>query len=343
MLSVIIPVFNVEEYLSQCVDSVRAQTLQDLEIILVDDGSTDRSGQICDEYSAKDRRIRVLHKQNGGLMSAWKHGLEAAKGEWVGFVDSDDWIDPDMYETMSAAAQKTGAEIVMSSLIREYDKKSEKELLFVAPGFYSRERIEKELFPVAISKGTMMDRGVSPNRVTKLLKKELLCANTQFCDNRISLGEDFVTTFSCLCDAQSVYVMDFYPYHYRIRGTSIMGRFNPVFTRQAVLLNSTLESIAEQKNVFDFSQQLDNDMISLVYYGFEKNLDFSNQSASDLISYIRESLEESRVRKALETEQLSRNSRKCALYKMLYKTIGAPALYVFIRHVVLVKRKLLVD
>ena len=339
MLSIIIPVYNVEEYLRQCVDSVLTQTLQDLEIILVNDGSTDRCGEICDAYAAKDNRVRVLHKPNGGLMSAWKHGLAAANGEWIGFVDSDDWIDSDMYETMLKAAEESRADMVIAALLKEFDDRTEKEQVFLAPGFYDRERIEKELFPVAISKGTMLDRSVSPSRVTKLFRKELLQANMAFCDERVSLGEDLVTTFACLCDAQSIQVLEFYPYHYRIRGTSIMGRYNPNFTKQAMLLNQTLENVAKQKNVYDFQQQLDNDLVSLVYYGFERNLVFSEKKASELIPYIRVSMAESAVQKAMQTEQLSSNNKKCALYKWLYKTLGVGALYVFIRYVVLPKRR----
>ena len=95
-LSVIVPVYNVEQYLERCVDSILNQTVKELEIILVDDGSTDNSGSMCDAYAAEHANIRVHHKSNGGLTTAWKAGLELATGRYVGFVDSDDWIDADM-------------------------------------------------------------------------------------------------------------------------------------------------------------------------------------------------------------------------------------------------------
>lgn len=97
-ISVIIPVYNVQEYLRKCLDSVIGQTYDNLEILLVNDGSTDRSGEICDYYASRDSRIRVIHQQNGGLASARNTGMDAAKGAYIGFVDSDDWIDLDMYE-----------------------------------------------------------------------------------------------------------------------------------------------------------------------------------------------------------------------------------------------------
>ena len=96
-VSVIVPVYKVEPYLRECVESVMAQTLTDIEIILVDDGSPDNCGAICDEYAAKDTRITVIHKENGGLSDARNVGLDIATGEYIGFVDSDDWIYPKMY------------------------------------------------------------------------------------------------------------------------------------------------------------------------------------------------------------------------------------------------------
>ena len=97
MLSIIVPVYNVEPYLRKCLDSIVNQTYRDLEILVIDDGSTDGSGKICDEYK-RDERVKVFHMKNRGLSCARNLGLDEAQGEWIGFVDSDDWIEPDMYE-----------------------------------------------------------------------------------------------------------------------------------------------------------------------------------------------------------------------------------------------------
>ena len=98
LISVIVPVFNIDKYISKCIESIMEQTYKNLQIILVDDGSTDTSGEICDRYAKKDIRIQVIHKKNGGLVSARNAGLEAAAGEYVGFVDGDDYIDIGFYE-----------------------------------------------------------------------------------------------------------------------------------------------------------------------------------------------------------------------------------------------------
>ncbi len=120
MISVIVPVYNVEPYLAGCLDSILSQTYRDLEILLIDDGSTDRGGTICDEYAAKDPRIRVFHTENRGLSAARNRGLDEAKGEYVGFVDSDDRIDPDMFEYLLEAAERTGADVTECGVFVEY-------------------------------------------------------------------------------------------------------------------------------------------------------------------------------------------------------------------------------
>ncbi len=115
MLSVIIPIYNVQDYLARCIDSVLAQTYKDLEIILVDDGSHDTSGDICDEYDLKYRHVRVIHKSNGGLSDARNAGLEIARGEYVTFIDADDYVHPRFVEALMKTIETTGAPIAVSS------------------------------------------------------------------------------------------------------------------------------------------------------------------------------------------------------------------------------------
>ena len=110
-VSVIVTVYNVEKYLNKCVDSLLAQTLSDIEILLVDDGSTDGSGRICDDYAGKDSRVRVIHKENGGVSSARNKGLFEASAEYVGFVDSDDYVAEDMYECLYSNLKKEDADV----------------------------------------------------------------------------------------------------------------------------------------------------------------------------------------------------------------------------------------
>lgn len=121
LISVIVPVYKVEPYLRACIDSVLAQTYQNLEVILVDDGSPDNSGAICDEYAARDCRVRVIHQENGGLCVARNAGLDAAKGAYIAFVDSDDYIEPNMYQILYERLQETGADAAQCGYVR-YEK-----------------------------------------------------------------------------------------------------------------------------------------------------------------------------------------------------------------------------
>lgn len=119
-ISVIVPVYGVEPYLRKCLDSIVGQSYLNLEIILVDDGSPDRCGEICDEYAEKDSRIRVIHKENGGVSSARNAGLGIASGEWIGWVDSDDWVELDMFEYLLGNALDYQAEIAVCSRVERY-------------------------------------------------------------------------------------------------------------------------------------------------------------------------------------------------------------------------------
>ncbi|MGL5203953.1 glycosyltransferase family 2 protein [Cetobacterium sp.] len=110
-ISIIVPVYKVEKYLRRCIDSILAQTFKNFELILIDDGSPDNCGKICDEYAEKDERVVVIHKENGGQSSARNLGLDTAKGKYIGFVDSDDWIEPDMYETLYNLILKSDKDI----------------------------------------------------------------------------------------------------------------------------------------------------------------------------------------------------------------------------------------
>ena len=111
-LSIIVPVYKVEKYLPKCIDSILAQTFRDFELILIDDGSPDNCGAICDDYAARDSRIKVIHQKNAGVSAARNAGLDIATGTYLGFVDSDDWIEPEMYAAMIATMQETQADVV---------------------------------------------------------------------------------------------------------------------------------------------------------------------------------------------------------------------------------------
>ena len=134
VVSIIVPVYNVKDYLPHCVDSILAQTLQDWELLLVDDGSTDGSGEICDTYARRDERIYVIHQENAGVSMARNKGMSIAKGIYIGFVDADDWIEPEMFQTMWHTAECQHCSIVMCDAVTVYsDGRTEADTIVQLP------------------------------------------------------------------------------------------------------------------------------------------------------------------------------------------------------------------
>ena len=268
LITVIIPVYNAGAYLEQAVESVRVQTHRELEILLVDDGSNDGSGACCDSFAEKDERIRVIHKTNAGLTAAWKSGVQEAKGSYVGFVDSDDWIEADMYEQLLAEAKRSDADIVCCGIHHVFEGHTHKpwdDEMGFPQDTYTREEMEKQLYPVFINDGSVMGRGLQPNRVSKLVRTELVRQNMHLCDDGVTVGEDFQFSLSIFTEAGKISILHHYlPYYYRVNQKSMTGGYDKAYLEKIKYMKRQLERISEQKAVYDFSQQITNDFLCLV-------------------------------------------------------------------------------
>jgi glycosyltransferase involved in cell wall biosynthesis len=214
LISIIVPVYNMEGYLDRCMSSILNQTYKNLEIILVDDGSTDSSPKMCDDYALKDNRIKVVHKENGGLSDARNAGLKIATGNYIGYVDSDDWIELDMYERMYDACVENNAQLVVCRYFREYDDKT------VDDGtprieIFSRDEILR--IYITDKDGYMVYNSVW----SKLFKRELV-EGVVFPKGQNS--EDIMYTTRALCKLDKAVYIDTCLYHYVIdRKDSIMN------------------------------------------------------------------------------------------------------------------------
>lgn len=247
MISVIVPIYNTSEYLHKCVESILEQTYRDLEIILVDDGSAYLCGKICDEYAALDSRIRVIHKENGGSTSARKVGLEMANGEFVGFVDSDDWIEPDYYETMVLEQEKSGADIVLSGHFHEIGLDSRQVKDNFPAGIYTSE----QLLPTLLYAGRFFEYGVQPHMVTKLFKREIVMKTQMRVDNRIVIGEDAAVTYPSVLEAEKICISDICAYHYiQHQNSMTKGEIKNGADRYNLLFEH-LERIFREKKVWE--------------------------------------------------------------------------------------------
>ena len=146
-LSIIVPIYKIEEFLPHCIESILSQTFQDFELILVDDGSPDRCPAICDKYAKEDSRIKVIHKPNGGLVSARKAGLQIAKGDYVGYVDGDDWIEPEFYAKLMTAAIENDADIVAEGFIKDIGDNCTLKINPIPCRNYSKNEIVHDIIP----------------------------------------------------------------------------------------------------------------------------------------------------------------------------------------------------
>lgn len=216
LISIIVPVYNVKDYITKCLDSICGQTYKNLEIIVVDDGSTDGSGDICDAYALKDDRIKVYHRNNGGLSVARNQGLDIATGEYIGFVDSDDWIDCDMYEFLYEQLTAKGADI---SICSHYVEKPGK----IKIKYASDETLEFSSHDAIHL--LVKDKIIRNYAWDKLFRKSLF-AELRFPQNRYF--EDLAIMYRVFHLAQKVVMKGHPKYHYIVRDTSITGsKYNP--------------------------------------------------------------------------------------------------------------------
>lgn len=221
LISVIVPIYMIDRYVGICIESIINQTYQNLEIILVDDGGRDRCSEICDLYASKDSRIKVIHKPNGGLVSARKAGLQQSNGTFVSYVDGDDWIGSGFIEGLYTAAEISNADMVCAGQTRDLFEKSKQITNAVAPGIYEGERL-KWLWNNMISFGTYYRPGISTYVWNKLFKRKILMNSQLSVDNRISIGEDGAVTYPALLGCSRVAVIENVAYHYRQREDSML-------------------------------------------------------------------------------------------------------------------------
>lgn len=234
LFSVIVPVYKVEKYLHQCVDSILAQTFADFEVILVDDGSPDNSDAICDEYAAKDPRVKVIHKENGGTLLARWAGYQIATGAYIVHVDSDDYIAPELLAMAEEKIRLYGAEAVLFGY-SYFDACNHQSFPQpVAAGLYAGSRIETIRANLFI--GADLGRPVHNNLWAVIICREKLEANAAMTPKALYRGEDLATVVPALAQCQTVYVLEGCPYYYRITPGSITNTHHGDELDQALLL-----------------------------------------------------------------------------------------------------------
>lgn len=267
-ISVIVPVYNGELYISECINSILMQTEKNFELILIDDGSTDNSGKICDRFADSDSRIRVVHKENKGLINARITGIEMAEYELIAFVDADDWIEDIYLERMLKARDKTNADIVISGCMAEKDgaKKSIENLIL--PGIYEEDKLEKDFIPRMLYYKGFYEFGIMPYMCNKIFRKDLLQKCYMKINTSIYDGEDAAVVYPYLLSAKKVVVIEDNMYHYRIHENSMTYKRDEGFYENVSKLYLHLNSQFKLSKYYDLMRpQLDEYMRMMIWQG----------------------------------------------------------------------------
>ena len=232
LISVVIPCYNVELYLHKCIDSVLSQTYQNLEIILVDDGSPDNCGKICDEYASQDKRVKVIHKPNGGLSDARNVAIDQATGEWITFVDSDDYVAEDYVETLYGLVEKFDCEVSVAwfSTFCEGEK----------PNAPSLVCIEEKMNPMKAVEQMFYQEKFDTSAWAKLYHRKLFEKGIRY--PKGLLYEDLPTTYLLMLESKGVAYTNKVIYYYLLRASSIEGAYNPKKIKSGLAVTALMDS-----------------------------------------------------------------------------------------------------
>ncbi|MDO5793345.1 MAG: glycosyltransferase family 2 protein, partial [Turicibacter sp.] len=248
--SVIVSIYNVENFIDTCIKSIINQTYDNLEIILIDDGSQDNCGRICDEYAKKDSRIVVVHKENGGLVSARKAGAKVCTGDYVLSIDGDDWVDLDLFQKVNNIVQEYFPDIVNFGANYYYSQnKSVEYKVNSEKGFYDKKKMRKLIYPYLIEN----ENGQSflHSIWSKVIKKDLYVTEQLKLSDELKIGEDTAITKTIISKASSMYNMEECLYYYRQNDLSMTKVKKPFNIYGAKLVGIHLEQQLETPELFD--------------------------------------------------------------------------------------------
>lgn len=247
-VSVIIPVYNVQKYLEQCINSVIKQTYYNIEIILIDDGSTDNSGKICDDYAKKDNRIIVMHIPNGGSVLSRRAGLNISRGKYISFVDADDWIDEILIEDVITKLNETKADYAVFGYYQEQEKTISIPVVNINKTVDVYENIDDLLDSLILFK--QKNFYMLRNLWGKIFKRNIIIPAYNRLPERCSWGEDYISTIDALFSSSKITFINKCYYHYRIRKGSYSTTLDLQSMANIAFLHSQLATVLEQHNYY---------------------------------------------------------------------------------------------
>ena len=254
-LSIIVPVYNAEKYLKECLDSILGQTFTDFELILIDDGSSDRSGTICDEYALKDERVKVIHQENHGVTFSRQLGASVAEGDFVTCVDSDDWIDKETYSVMMSHIEETKADIGIFAMLIE-GPSSNPVINNFETGFFQKEKLNECVYDRMLFDYEINGAALIPSLCNKIIKRQILCEAVSLVPQTLDYGEDAIAGYLAILSASSVYISNYTFYHYRTNLSSASYKGSEIMAERIVALKKEMKKCFAGASV-DITPQID--------------------------------------------------------------------------------------
>lgn len=236
MISVIVPIYNAEKYLITCLDSLLNQTFGEFEVIMVNDGSTDNSEQICQSYLEKDSRFTYYAKDNEGITATWQYGVEKSKGEYIAFLDSDDRLALNCFKDVSDVISQFQPDLIYFNFYKEINDNLIPVKSSLKSGFYN-DNID------IIKNGYLINLDLVPARWNKLIKSEIIRSVYKSCDRRVTIGDDIACTTLCIDKIQSFYYLPKELLYYNQNDVSMVHKYNPYYKESYKILYSVIEPV----------------------------------------------------------------------------------------------------
>lgn len=267
LLSIVVPAYNTERYLEECVDSIIKQCSSETEIIIVDDGSSDDTPKICDKFIGKHGNLSVIHKENGGSVSARKAGVSVAKGQYITFVDSDDWIEVGYIQRLIEIVKKYSPDLI--AVTGHYKVETDGRIIQYweneKTGLYQRSQLEMDVFPEILYREPYYSFGVTPTLWLKIIKKTIVSDCMKDVPDCITMGDDLCVSYPAILKAQTIYFADICGYYYRMNPTSITHKYDKNSVIKIETLLNYIEKKLGQDTIYNIGTQLDMYAVWIAY------------------------------------------------------------------------------
>lgn len=328
-ISIIVPVYNVEKYIDTCIQSVLAQNYSDWELILIDDGSTDSSGQICDRYAVNNKRVVVRHTANQGVAAAWNTGVNIAQGDYIIGLDSDDFWEKDLLIKCVQTIEKYNCDMVVFGYLNYYaENRKVANKIDISTGLYDEDNRDIILNGI-INRGCIENRStLYLGRINKVIKACLVKKNAHYCAKRFYFGEDNLYSIPNILNAKRIFVYsDWFPYNYRINQSSITHSYHADLWEQFCDLDSLTLDMLHTEGYDELSWQVYADA---VFHGLItiSNVMRGNLSFRQSRCEIKKIVSSKMVRRGLKFMKNGKLSFKERVYLFLIKYKLCTAIYI---------------